>query len=134
MAITFHERERQWLFAMVMERFQNDYWRSLNFALLQSLLSKLQSTVVSFTQQENRYLQDYIQDQAWLYVGRSDPRLQHIIQGTAGRGSGVGAAQQVPGVGTSGGGHDSYFQGGAMYKRCKDILGKLGADLNFVGS
>lgn len=132
--ITFTEHERQWLFAMMMELYQSDYWRSVNLLVIKSSLDKLQSVSVNFTAQEIRFIQYYIQNAANIYVARSDPRAQHFIQGSSGRGSGAGAASQPAGVGVSGGGHDSYFNGGMMYHRCKEILGKLGADLLEVGS
>lgn len=132
--ITLTQHERSWLFSMMMELYQSDYWRSINGDLIKSSLDKLQSVTIDLTSQENRFIQYYIQNVANGYVSRSDPRVQYLIQGSAGRNSGSGAAQQVPGVGTAGGGHDSYFNGGMMYFRAKQILDKLGVDLALVGS
>lgn len=132
--ITLTQHERSWLFSMMMELYQSDYWRSINGDLIKSSLDKLQSVTIDLTSQENRFIQYYIQNVANGYVSRSDPRVQYLIQGSAGRNSGSGAAQQVPGVGTASGGHDSYFNGGMMYFRAKQILDKLGVDLKLVGS
>ena len=123
--MTFTEDERRFMYAQVNEQYQNGKIRSqVPSGLLESLLSKLASVDVSFTEQESRWCQYLFQDLKDLYSRIADPRLQHLIQGGSGKMSGVGSFQQT-GIAASGSGGDRYFSGPSTYLICISILNKL---------
>lgn len=127
--ITFTEDERRFLFSLVNDLYQNWNFRSLEGNLLQGILTKLKVANVQFTESENRRCQFQMRDALELYNRIADPRLQHILQGQAGPGSGVGAVQMLGGVGAPGGGASSYFDGASMANFCRSILTKLEGDV-----
>lgn len=122
------DRERNYLFSVVNDLYQNYNVRSLEGPVLSSILSKLSSTTVMLTEAENTRTQYLMQDQADLFSRLADPRLWHIIQGESGRGSGVGSMAST-GLGSASGGATSFFNSSSTYNLAKAVLVKLKEDM-----
>lgn len=129
MSITFTEGERSFVFNEVMRLHQDANLRSLyNDTVIQSILSKFQSIVVSLTEQERRLLQFFMNDRREVLARLTDQRLQHILVAQSHQGFGAPGAQVAgPGNagGAGGGAHENFFNSGKQYTLCLSILGKL---------
>lgn len=114
--ITLTEEERAFTSSLVNDLYQNYNYRSVEPAgLLESILSKLVSTGVSFTEQESRRIQYLLQDRSEIYSRIADPRLQHILN-----------TQNNQGFGASGSScRGGFFNGPRMYQLCQSVLKKL---------
>jgi hypothetical protein len=123
--ISFTEKERSLLYTFVRELYENWNYRSVEGELLKSLVNKLTSAEVDLTEQENSRLQYLIREKKELYSYISNPAIWYRLVGEAGRQSGVGGANSTPGVGVSGGGRTSDFNGGTTYDTCLSVLHKL---------
>lgn len=123
------DRERNYLFSVFTDLYQNYNVRSLEGPIISSILGKLSSTTVVLTEAENTRAQYLMQDQADLFSRLADPRLWHIIQGEAGRGSGVGSMAST-GLGSASGGASSFFNSSATYILAKAVLAKLKEDMS----
>jgi hypothetical protein len=134
MELTFTEPERQYLFAELMTLYQNGYYRSQEPVLLPEILNLLQSRQVTFTEQQGRYIQWFLNDRKDALTRLTDPRLQHILQGQNTQGFGTGdtggpPSKTVQGVGGSAGSYH-FFHSGKQYYLCLAIIKKL----RYVGS
>lgn len=129
--ITFTEPERQYLYQEMMTLYQNGYYRNQAGPILSSILNKLLSREVDFTEQEGRYIQWFLNDRRDVLTRLTNPRLQFILQQQNDQGFGAyGAA--VPdkktgldlGVGEPGA-QNHFFHSGKQWYLCLSIIQKL---------
>ena len=128
--INFVETERSFLWASLNEIWQNYNRRTMyGETVVQSLMSKLQSTSVILTENEVRLAQTLILDREEQLARLTDPRLQHILQGQCNQGFGApGSTGSSPGstdLGVGGNCGNHFFHSGFQYWLCKSILRKL---------
>jgi hypothetical protein len=127
--IIFTEPERQWLFSEMMTLYQNGYYRNQDPVLLPEILNVLQSREVTFTEQQARYIQWFLNDRRDVLTRLTNPRLQHILQGQNTQGFGTGDnrgpnSKTVQGVGGSAGSYH-FFHSGKQWYLCLAIIHKL---------
>lgn len=123
------EDERRFLFSLVNDQYQNWNFRSVEGPLLESLLSKLHNISITLSRTENSKCQYLLRDMAALFSRLADSRLQFIIQGQSGPGSGVGSTPVVGAVGGSSNGASTYFNASLTYDICNQILRKLDTEV-----
>lgn len=112
--VTLTEEERSYLFSEIMRIYQDYNYRSIEGDLLKSILDKIQSTSVTFTQQERSRIQYFMNDLAEVRAGLTNVRLQHIL-----------AQHNNQGFGMDHGAQEHYFNAAKQYKLSKSIISKL---------
>src|SRR4051812_8051712 len=102
--ITLTEEERAFTSSLVNDLYQNYNYRSIEpVGLLESILSKLKSISITFTEQEIRRIQYLLLGKSEFYVRSADPGLQHILNSQNNQGFGAGSSDEGSGC------HSSFF-------------------------
>lgn len=130
MTIKFREKEREFLWQSLNTIWQDYNQRTLyGETVIRSLLDKLQSVEVTFSETEARLIQFLMRDRAEQLARLTDPRLQHILQGQCNQGFGApGSTGSSPGstnLGVGGNCQNHFFHSGLQYFLCKEIIFKL---------
>lgn len=112
--ITLTEDERAFLQTQVIERFQNAYFRSIEGPVLETIIPKLTSTEVEFTETESLNIQTVLQYFKEGQARLTDQRLQHVLM-----------EQNNQGFGRDHGSKQNWFHSGKQYLLAQSILGKL---------
>lgn len=128
--ITFHEREREFLWQVLNTIWQDYNQRTLyGETVIQSLMVKLKLVTVTFTEQESRLLQFLIHDKEEVLARLTDQRLQHILQSQNTQGFGAPGETGAPPGSTNtvkaGNCGSGFFHSGQQYWLCKAIMEKL---------
>ncbi len=126
--ITLTDRERIFLYNEFITIVQNMQLRELyGEVVCKSILSKIESTVVSFTQQESNLLQSYLVYRKEGLGRLTDKRLQHILMTQNHQGFGApgnpGPTNLPPSVG--GNIAENFFNPYTQYNLVLSILNKL---------